>query len=57
MKKERSNLDGPKPMIINSCDVELLFLVLFGEVIMFIIILVRINIKIKHQGECYQDHL
>lgn len=32
MKKERSNLDGPKPMIINSADLELLFLVLFGEV-------------------------
>ena len=31
MKKERSNLDGPKPMIINSDDIELLFLVLFGE--------------------------
>eukprot|EP00828_Plagiopyla_frontata_P017721 TRINITY_DN228_c0_g1_i7.p2 TRINITY_DN228_c0_g1~~TRINITY_DN228_c0_g1_i7.p2 ORF type:complete len:257 (+),score=59.42 TRINITY_DN228_c0_g1_i7:143-913(+) len=31
MKKERSNLDGPKPMIINSADLELLFLVLFGE--------------------------
>jgi hypothetical protein len=31
MNKERSNLDGPKPMLLADQDIELLFLVLFGE--------------------------
>ena len=29
--KERSNLDGPKPMLLADEDIELLFLVYFGE--------------------------
>ena len=31
MNKERSNLDGPKPMLLADEDIELLFLVHFGE--------------------------
>lgn len=32
LKKEKSNLDGPKPMLLEHSDLELLFLVLLGEV-------------------------
>ena len=31
LQKERSNLDGPKPMLLQRGDIELLFLVLFGD--------------------------
>lgn len=31
MQKERSNLDGPKPIVVEDQDLEILFLVLFGE--------------------------
>ena len=31
LKKEKSNLDGPKPMLLEHNDTELLFLVLLGE--------------------------
>ena len=31
MNKESSNLDGPKPMLLADQDIELLFLVHFGE--------------------------
>lgn len=30
LKKERSNLNGPKPIILADSDIELLFLVLCG---------------------------
>lgn len=33
LQKERSNLDGPKPMLLQRGDVELLFLVLFGDAV------------------------
>ena len=31
LKKEKSNLDGPKPMLLDANDAELLFFVLLGE--------------------------
>jgi hypothetical protein len=31
LNKERSNLDGPKPIVINSGNLDLLFLILTGE--------------------------
>ena len=34
MKKERSNLDGPKPILLETQNLELLFYILFGEEIL-----------------------
>jgi len=31
LKKERSNIDGPKPIMLSDTNPELLFLVLTGE--------------------------